>query len=53
MIARVVERRRLPRTRPPRLSPELAAGTGWVALVPDLTGGLSSEEYVQSLRDAG
>jgi ATP-binding cassette subfamily C protein len=38
MIARVVERRRLPRTRPPKLSPELAAGTGWVALVPDLTG---------------
>ncbi len=38
MIARVVERRRLPRTRPPRLSPELMAGTGWVALVPDLTG---------------
>jgi len=38
MIARVVERRRLPRTRPPRLSPELATGTGWVALVPDLTG---------------
>src|SRR5258708_26908847 len=38
MTARVVERGGLPRTRPPRLSPELAAGTGWVALVPDLTG---------------
>ena len=38
MIARVVERRRMPRIRPPTADPALAAGTGWVALIPDLAG---------------
>ncbi len=38
MIARVAERRRIPRGPTPLPSPSLAAGTGWVALVPDLSG---------------
>ena len=38
MIARVSERRRVPRGPTPMASPSLAAGTGWVALVPDLGG---------------
>jgi ATP-binding cassette subfamily C protein len=38
MIARVAERRRVPRGPTTISSPSLAAGTGWVALVPDLTG---------------
>ncbi len=38
MIARVAERRRIPRGPTPLPSPSLAAGTGWVALVPDLAG---------------
>ena len=38
MIARVAERRRVPRGATPIASPSLAAGTGWVALVPVLHG---------------
>jgi ATP-binding cassette subfamily C protein len=38
MIARVAERRRMPRGATPLASPSLAAGTGWVALVPGLRG---------------
>jgi ATP-binding cassette subfamily C protein len=38
MIARVAERRRVPRGPTPFTSPSLAAGTGWVALVPHLGG---------------
>src|SRR6202521_629316 len=38
MIARVSERRRVPRGPTPMTSPSLAAGTGWVALVADLGG---------------
>ncbi len=38
MIARVTDRRRVPRGPTPMTSPSLAAGTGWVALVPDLGG---------------
>ena len=36
MIARVAERRRVPRGPTPFTSPSLAAGTGWVALIPHL-----------------
>ncbi len=38
MIARVTDRRRVPRGPTPMASPSLAAGTGWVALVPFLGG---------------
>jgi NHLM bacteriocin system ABC transporter ATP-binding protein len=38
MIARMAERRRVPRGPTPFTSPSLAAGTGWVALVPHLGG---------------
>jgi NHLM bacteriocin system ABC transporter ATP-binding protein len=38
MIARVAERRRVPRGPTPALNPALAAGTGWVALVPGVRG---------------
>ncbi|MGZ5083177.1 MAG: ATP-binding cassette domain-containing protein [Usitatibacter sp.] len=38
MIARVTDRRRVPRGPTPMTNPSLAAGTGWVALVPDLGG---------------
>ena len=38
MIARVAERRRVPRGPTPMASPSLAAGTGWVALIPHLGG---------------
>ena len=38
MIARVAERRRVPRGPTGFASPSLAAGTGWVALVPHLGG---------------
>lgn len=41
MVARVAERRRVPRGPPsaPAPSPSLAAGTGWVALTPGAGGG--------------
>ncbi|HET7731011.1 MAG TPA: ATP-binding cassette domain-containing protein [Usitatibacter sp.] len=39
MIARVADRRRTAREEPPVPSPSLAAGTGWVALLPRLGGG--------------
>jgi len=35
LVARVAERRRMPRGPGPAQSPSLAAGGGWVALVPD------------------
>src|SRR5216684_4397876 len=38
MIARVSERRRVPRGPTPMANPSLAAGTGWVAIVPDVGG---------------
>jgi ATP-binding cassette subfamily C protein len=38
LIARVAERRRVPRGPTPFTSPSLAAGTGWVALIPHLGG---------------
>jgi NHLM bacteriocin system ABC transporter ATP-binding protein len=38
MVARVAERRRVPRGPTPFTSPSLAAGMGWVALVPHLGG---------------
>src|SRR5438132_3887956 len=38
MVARVAERRRMSRGSESLASPSLAAGTGWVALVPDLGG---------------
>ena len=38
MIARVIDRRRVPRGPTPMTSPSLAAGTGWVALIPFLGG---------------
>ncbi len=38
MIARVMDRRRVPRGPTPMTSPSLAAGTGWVALIPFLGG---------------
>ena len=38
MIARVTDRRRVPRGPTPMTSPSLAAGTGWVALTQDLGG---------------
>ncbi len=38
MIARVMDRRRVSRGPTPTTSPSLAAGTGWVALTPDLGG---------------
>jgi NHLM bacteriocin system ABC transporter ATP-binding protein len=38
MIARMAERRRVPRGPTPFTSPSLAAGTGWVALLPHLGG---------------
>ena len=38
MIARVADRRRVPRGPTPMTSPSLAAGTGWVALIPFLGG---------------
>jgi NHLM bacteriocin system ABC transporter ATP-binding protein len=38
MIARMAERRRVPRGPTPFTSPSLAAGTGWVELVPHLGG---------------
>ena len=38
MIARVTDRRRVPRGPTPVASPSLAAGTGWVALMPHLGG---------------
>jgi NHLM bacteriocin system ABC transporter ATP-binding protein len=38
MIARVADRRRVPRGPTPMASPSLAAGTGWVALTPHLGG---------------
>lgn len=38
MIARVAERRRVPRGPTPVANPALAAGTGWVALIPHLGG---------------
>jgi ATP-binding cassette subfamily C protein len=38
MVARVSERRRVPRGPTPMASPSLAAGTGWVALIPHLGG---------------
>ncbi len=39
MIARVADRRRTPRGEQPPVNPSLAAGTGWVALVPRPHGG--------------
>ena len=39
MVARVAERRRIARGEPAYVSPWLAAGTGWVALVPRPQGG--------------
>ena len=38
MIARVMDRRRVPRGPTPMTSPSLAVGTGWVALTPNLGG---------------
>jgi ATP-binding cassette subfamily C protein len=38
LVARVAERRRVPRGPTPFTSPSLAAGTGWVALIPHLGG---------------
>ena len=38
MIARVAERRRIPRGPTPFTSPSRAAGTGWVALIPHARG---------------